>query len=768
MIYIYEYFISFALSFIIAFAFTPVAKSIAFRIGAIDVPRDGRRMHKRPIPRLGGLAIITGFAVTILFNVILSLFDISGVFVPDLKLAGLMAGIAIIAAVGIIDDVKQLRAKIKLVFQLLAALVVVLTGTRIGIVTNPFSETGYTILSLPMSYFLTIMWIVGITNAINLIDGLDGLAAGVSSIASLSLFFVSVIRVDMEPDIYAAVITAALAGSTLGFLPYNFNPAKIFMGDTGATFLGFTLGVISIQGTLKAYTAISITVPLLALGLPLFDTVFAIIRRLFNRKPIMEADRGHLHHRLIDMGLSQKQSVAVMYATSAALGLCAIVLAEKGVFSAIILVLSVSVFIIAGARYMSELNSNGGNGMAALKERQHKEAMPNIITNGDAKMRKLKVMTVFGTRPDAVKMAPLVRELKKHQEIESYTCVTAQHRQMLDQVLEIFGIKPDFDLNIMQERQTLEQITVKALEGLSNVFEQVKPDVVLVHGDTATCFVASLAAFYKKIPVGHVEAGLRTFDKYSPFPEEMNRRLAGVLAEFHFAPTSANKANLLNEGVKEDKIYVTGNTVIDALMSTIDNNYVFRNELLKNIDYDSRKVIFVTAHRRENLGEPLRNICRALKRIVEKYEDVEVVYAVHLNPAVQETAREILLGQERVHLIDPIDVRETYNLINKCYMVMTDSGGIQEEAPALGKPVLVLRNDTERPEAVEAGTVKLAGTNEDNIVSMASTLIEDRNEYNRMAKAVNPYGDGKASQRIVQALLYEFGISTRKPEEFRV
>lgn len=381
-------------------------------------------------------------------------------------------------------------------------------------------------------------------------------------------------------------------------------------------------------------------------------------------------------------------------------------------------------------------------------------------------MKKLKVMTVFGTRPDAVKMAPLVKELEKYSQIESVVCVTAQHRQMLDQVLKIFNITPHYDLNIMHDRQTLEYITTRALEGLSPVLDRVKPDIVLVHGDTTTCFVTSLAAFYKKISVGHVEAGLRTFDKYSPFPEEMNRRLTGAIADLHFAPTHTNRTNLLREGIEDKKIYITGNTAIDALQTTVQKDYIFADPELREIDFNSSRVIVVTAHRRENLGRPLENICNALKKIAQTHKDVEIVYAVHLNPAVQEVARRVLGGVERVHLIPPVDVQEMHNLMARSYMIMTDSGGLQEEAPSLGKPVLVLRKETERPEAVKAGTVTLAGIDEERIFNLASSLLDNPGEYEKMAKAVNPYGDGKASERIVKALLYEFGFSTEKPEYF--
>ena len=378
------------------------------------------------------------------------------------------------------------------------------------------------------------------------------------------------------------------------------------------------------------------------------------------------------------------------------------------------------------------------------------------------KMDKIKVMTVFGTRPEAIKMAPLVKELEKNDKIESIVCVTAQHRQMLDQVLAIFDIKPDYDLDIMKDRQTLISITTNVLQGLDGVLKEAKPDIVLVHGDTSTTFVGALAAFYNQIPVGHVEAGLRTYDKYSPFPEEMNRCLTGRIADLHFSPTISNRNNLIKEAIEDKDIFITGNTVIDALKTTVSKDYKLCASM-DDVDF-SKRVILVTAHRRENLGEPLENICRALKRIVTEFEDVELVYPVHLNPAVRETVNKYLAGMDRVHLIDPIDVRDMHNAMDRSFMIMTDSGGLQEEAPSLGKPVLVLRNETERPEAVEAGTVKVAGVNEDVIYNMAKKLLTDENEYNSMAHAVNPYGDGEASRRTVEAILYHFGKG-EKPKD---
>lgn len=381
-------------------------------------------------------------------------------------------------------------------------------------------------------------------------------------------------------------------------------------------------------------------------------------------------------------------------------------------------------------------------------------------------MKKKKIITIFGTRPEAIKMAPLVKELEKRKEIESKVCVTAQHRQMLDQVLEYFEIKPDYDLNIMKSKQTLTGITNRVLEGLEEVFREEHPDMILVHGDTTTTFAGALAAFYQQIKVGHVEAGLRTFDKYFPFPEEMNRKLTGALADLNFAPTKGSKENLLREGVSEDIIYVTGNTVIDAMLHTVKENYVFEQEELNKIDYKNKKVIMITAHRRENWGEGIDNICTALNRIVEENENVELVYLVHLNPIVKDVVFEKLGGNPRIHLLPPQDTQETHNLMNKCFMVMTDSGGLQEEAPHLGKPVLVLRDVTERPEAVKYGTVKLVGTNVEKIVSEANKLINDSKAYENMSKAINPYGDGKASERIADAILRYFELSDKEVEEF--
>ena len=380
-------------------------------------------------------------------------------------------------------------------------------------------------------------------------------------------------------------------------------------------------------------------------------------------------------------------------------------------------------------------------------------------------MNKIKVMTIFGTRPEAIKMAPLALELASRPEFEALCCVTAQHREMLDSVLNIFQLKPDYDLNIMQPRQTLSAITSKCLLGVEEVLNEAKPDLVLVHGDTSTTFAGALAAFYTHTAVGHVEAGLRTYDKWSPFPEEMNRKMVGAIADLHFCPTVANRDNLARENITKG-VFLTGNTVIDALQTTVVKDFTFAEDALNQIDYVNRKVILVTCHRRENYGQPMTNIMTALRRIADAFPEVELIYPVHLSPVVQEAAHKYLDGHPRIHLIAPLAVDEMHNLMARCHLVMTDSGGLQEEAPALGKPVLVLRKETERPEAVAAGTVRLAGVEKEDIFSMASELLSNQAEYDKMAHAVNPYGDGQACRRIADAIAWHFGLRETAPEPF--
>lgn len=368
-------------------------------------------------------------------------------------------------------------------------------------------------------------------------------------------------------------------------------------------------------------------------------------------------------------------------------------------------------------------------------------------------MNKIKVMTVFGTRPEGIKMAPIIKAMEKEERIENIVCITAQHREMLDQVLNLFNIEADYDLNIFKPGQSLTEITINALKGLEDVIQEVKPDVLLVQGDTTTVFAGALAAFYQKVKIGHVEAGLRSGNLYSPYPEEANRKLTGIMTDFHFAPTEESKKNLLKEDYPQEKIFITGNTVIDALQYAIKEDYDFQLPLLNKLDYENKKVILMTSHRRENIGEPMEGIFSAVKDIVEKHQDVEVVFPIHLNPKVREIAYRVFGDNPRIHLIEPLDYEPFTNLMAKSYMVVTDSGGLQEEAPSLGKPVLVIREETERPEGIEAGTAKLVGTNYDNVFKEIDILLSNSEEYKKMANAVNPYGDGKAAERIVNAII---------------
>ncbi|WP_142959869.1 non-hydrolyzing UDP-N-acetylglucosamine 2-epimerase [Enterococcus durans] len=375
----------------------------------------------------------------------------------------------------------------------------------------------------------------------------------------------------------------------------------------------------------------------------------------------------------------------------------------------------------------------------------------------------IKIMTIFGTRPEAIKMAPLIKAIENDERFESIVTVTAQHRQMLDQVMDIFDLKADYDLNIMKDGQTLTDITSRVIKELDSVLIEAKPDIILVHGDTTTTFAASIAGFYHQIKIGHVEAGLRTWNKYSPFPEEMNRQLTDTLADIYFAPTVMSKSNLLKEGRPEESIFITGNTVIDAMEYTIKQNY--SNEFLDNLA--GKRIILVTMHRRENLGQPMTNVFKAINRLVEKFEDVHIVFPMHKNPKVRKNAEETLSDSEQVHLIEPLDIIDFQNFSNNSYMILSDSGGVQEEAPSLGVPVLVLRDTTERPEGIEAGTLKLVGTEEDKVFEEATLLLSDKEEYEKMSQASNPYGDGNASERILDAIAYNFGIQQEKPIDFQ-
>ena len=736
-------FIAIVAAFVMSFAATPVVKSFARRVGAMDVPKDGRRMHDHPIPRLGGLAMFLGFILSVLL--------FADITTP---VRGILLGSVLIVIIGVIDDIVSVKSGVKLIVQIAAAVVAILHGIVIDVLSNPNLFSEHLFLQLGwLAIPITIIWIVGITNSVNLIDGLDGLSVGVSAIASVTMLVIALLVSESN----VAVILAALVGACLGFIPYNFNPAKIFAGDTGALLLGYVLATVSIMGMFKVYALISFAVPFIVLALPIFDTAFAFLRRILKGQNPMKPDRGHLHHRLIDMGLTQKQAVAILYCVSIVLGLAAVLLTTSGAVKAVIFVLA---FVVAAAVGIFIMRTTRHARQQRLKALEKKEPVPEPRTAENP----LRVLSVFGTRPEAVKMAPLVLELARRPEIESLCCVTAQHRELLDSMLGCFGVEPDYDLNIMTQDQTLTDVTTRVLESMQDVLKEAKPDVVLVHGDTTTAFAASLAAFYAKIPVGHVEAGLRTWDRYSPYPEEMNRELIGRLANCHFAPTANNANNLRREGIVKN-VFITGNTVIDAMKYTVGDGE-FSDETLKGLDFEGRRVIAMTCHRHENYGEPMEAIFTAVRRIAEEFEDVVIVYPVHPAPTVRHTAELFLGAAERVKLIEPLDAREMHRLMNKSFFVLTDSGGLQEEAPALGKPVIVARRETERPEAVEAGTVEIAGVTEHGVYEAMRSLLTDEKKYNRMARAVNPYGDGKACERIADALLCVYGGSGKAPEAF--
>ena len=728
---------------------TPFSIRLAYKVGAIDIPKDERRVHSKPMPRIGGLSFIIGFFISTLIMFLLCNIDRT-VESIDVNIWGFYLGAVIISIIGFLDDInvseKGLKPIVKLGGQILAAICIVISGARIMYINIPFLEMYG--LNDVLSIIITIGWVVGVTNAINLLDGLDGLAGGVSAISVLSLIIIFVLNGSAAIPL---IMVSALLGGLLGFLPYNFNPAKTFMGDVGSNFLGYTLAAVSMLGMAKTYTFMAIILPVIVLALPIFDTLFAIIRRVVHGKSIMEADRGHLHHRLVDLGLSQRQAVLVLYAIAAIFGIFAIVLMESAAWKAIGFIGIICILALLETKNIQ------------IRKRKW---LPKATVKNFSDGGKLRVMLVFGTRPEAIKMCPLIKELKKRDDIVTIVCLTAQHREMLDQVMDAFQIKADYDLNIMKSKQTLTHITSSVLNGVYDIIQIERPDIVLVHGDTTTTMAAAQAAFDSKVRVGHVEAGLRTYDKYSPYPEEMNRKIVTQIADIFFAPTENNKNNLLKENIDENLIYVTGNTVIDALKTTVKDDFEFDHPVLQELDFN-KKIIFMTAHRRENLGEPLHHICEAVKEIAEANDDVEVVYPVHLNPAVQEVAHEVLDGIPNVHLIEPLEVITTHNLINKSYMVMTDSGGIQEEAPSLGKPVLVLRNETERPEAVTAGTVKVVGTDKETIVREATKLLTDSYEYEKMSKATNPYGDGNSCDRIVEAIRYYFGITKKRVKDLK-
>lgn len=732
------YAILFVVSAVLAYFLSPSCAKFAVSIGAVDIPKDARKIHKKPMPYGGGIAMFLAFFVVLSFAYLHP--DVNRVLHLSMwKYFGLLASSSLVLMVGLFDDIRPIRARYKFLVHLVAAMILVAVGFRITHLSHFFS-VGETIYLEIWAYPISILWIAGVINTMNLIDGLDGLSAGIAAIASTTILAIALITGNTN----TAMMATMLAGVCIGFLPRNFNPAKMFMGDAGAYFIGLVLAVISMEGGLKSATVLTLVVPLLAVGIPVFDTAFAMIRRYRNGKSIGEPDRGHIHHRFMDFGLDQKRAVITMYLINVLFGLSAVALINGDWQYALILVV-VGFFMM----FIPSLQVEGSG---------PKIACGHIAPRTD----KPRILAVFGTRPEVTKMAPLVNVLKRYETMETLVCVTGQHREQLDQALAAFNLKPDIDLDLMKQGQTLTDVTVRTMERVDNVIQQLKPDMVMVHGDPSASFTTALTTFYHNIPIAHVEAGLRSGNIHSPFPEEFNRRATGMIADLHFAATEFNRQTLLSEGVPSSKIYVTGNTSIDAVHSVVRKDYQFEEPILTTLK-ESDRIIVMTAHRRENLGDRMRSIFRAMRRIADEYQDVQLVYAVHLNPKVREVAQEILSGHSRIHLVNPLGYADMCNLMNQCYMVVTDSGGLQEEAPALDKPVVVLRVETERTEALEAGTVLLAGVEEESVYQNVKSLLDDHTLYAKMANAENPYGDGHTSERIAE-ILNEYFSEWRRGE----
>ncbi len=662
----------------VSFASTPMVKALACKVGAIDVPKDNRRMHKVPIPRMGGLAIFLAFLLSVLVFA-----DI------DRQMQGILLGSIMIVILGVLDDIMALKALPKLFVQIAAAGVAVWHGCTIQFVSNPnvFSEATYLNLGW-LSIPVTIIWIVAITNAVNFIDGLDGLAVGVSAISTASLIVVAL----MVKEVNIAVILCALFGACLGFIPYNMNPAKIFMGDTGSTFLGYILATLSITGLFKMYAIISFAVPFLILGIPIFDISFAFLRRIAHGQNPMKADRGHFHHRLIDMGFSQKQAVAIAYMLTGILGLAAVLLTSSGELKALILIAAIFIVSAIGFKLIFAKNDRSEDEPEEKRRRN--------------RMNKLKVMSVFGTRPEAIKMAPLVKALagqradRKHRLPDRPAPGDARFRHG--------DLSPDGAIMTCISWRSAQTLVHHHHQDASRHGRAcLEPSSPILCWSTAIRprpLPGRWPPFTIRSTVGHVEAGLRTWDKYSPFPEEMNRTLVGDIADLHFSPTRANADNLRREAMHGRYLH--------HRQHGHRRHAVHREVRFRLPDGAAERAGFPEPPRSSPLpatggritASPWRHIMHAILEIVQTHPDVEVVYPVHLSPVVRECVFPILGGHDRIHLIDPVDVEEMHNLIARCYMVMTDSGGLQEEAPALGKPVLVMRRETERPEAIAAGT----------------------------------------------------------------
>lgn len=688
----------------------------AARLGLVDRP-DARKQHKGEIPVIGGISFFLGLLAGALYLQLGDRYSMS-----------LLATAGLVVMLGALDDSRDLSVRTRLLVQSIAVGLMI-TGSGVWLDdlgdlfgTGPI-HLGW--LGVPV----TVIAVVGTINAFNMLDGIDGLAA------SLALVCIGAIFLFDRGNVLDKGALPTLALLFVALLPFLFvnlggiSGRKVFMGDAGSMLIGYVMAWSLIYLSQRGPARIDAAEALWCIALPLLETLNLMYRRARRGLSPFKPDRQHLHYLLIDRERSPKTVLLTIVGLA-----CALVAFGYALRNLPVMVGLLAFFAMLGLYSLAP---------AAAASAQLGPA--------------IKTLCVFGTRPEAIKMAPLAKMLAQDPRFDARVCVTGQHRQMLDQVLQLFEIEPDFDLNIMKPKQDLTDVTTAILTGMKAVLAELKPDVVLVHGDTSTTMAATLAAYYQQIPVAHVEAGLRTGNLYSPWPEEANRKLTGALAAIHFAPTELSRGNLREEGIPDERIAITGNTVIDALKDVlvrIERTPQLRREIAAKFEFlrDERKVVLVTGHRRESFGGGFERICEALRDTALRHPEIDIVYPVHLNPQVREPVNRVLRGIANVHLIEPLDYLPFVYLMNRAHIILTDSGGIQEEAPSLGKPVLVMRDTTERPEAVAAGTVRLVGTDRELICAGISELLSDRAAYEAMSFAHNPYGDGLACQRIVAAL----------------
>jgi UDP-N-acetylglucosamine 2-epimerase/undecaprenyl-phosphate alpha-N-acetylglucosaminyl 1-phosphatetransferase len=768
--------------FVIACALTFVVTSIAMyamypvagQLGLIDRP-NARKQHKGHIPVIGGISFFLGLLAGALYLGLADRFAVC-----------LIATSSLIVVTGAIDDAKDLSVRARLLIQTIAVgLMISGSGVYLNDLGNLFGTGAIRLgwIGVPV----TVIAVVGLINAFNMLDGIDGLAGSMAMVGIGAIFLF---------DNGGVLSKGALPLMLLLFValvPYLFvnlggmNERKIFMGDAGSMLIGYLTAWSLIYLSQRGAARIDAAEALWCIALPVFETLTVMYRRVSKGLSPFKPDRQHLHYILLDHQRSPKAALMTIVGIACALTAVGYALRDLPVVVGLLaFFFAMAVYSLAlahGDKLKRLRGMSGGSdtpelafapeGSVPLKTTPapatayarnnlagefapHPLATPANVAMSQPS-RVIKTLCVFGTRPEAIKMAPLAKMLAQDPRFDARVCVTGQHRQMLDQVLNLFDLQPDFDLNIMKPKQDLTDVTTAILTGMKQVLSELKPDVVLVHGDTSTTMATTLAAYYQQIPVAHVEAGLRTGNLYSPWPEEANRKLTGALAAMHFAPTTLSSQNLLDEGIPTERIAVTGNTVIDALKEVlvrIDRTPALRNEVASQFSFldPQRRIVLVTGHRRESFGGGFERICHALRDAALRHPDVDIVYPMHLNPQVREPVNRLLTGITNVHLIEPLDYLPFVYLMNKAYIILTDSGGIQEEAPSLGKPVLVMRDTTERPEAVAAGTVKLVGTDRQLIADGISELLTNRAAYEAMSFAHNPYGDGLACQRIVEAL----------------